>query len=243
MRQVLEQWTAEVLADVYRFAPRRGKGWANRKDTYFVGKFRMEHDPKDGFHLGDCRNVRDCRVIEFLLPILYSEKCKRLSIIMVNTMFGALSGTRPVRWGRLIQELVEKSIPHIGKKPSPLSPYLLHLYQQNGCVNEAKENAITIAEDDVVFKLGPNVELTEAGTEESLSDPAIHEPSPAARIPEVRRVATPQPWTEAGPSRELHWRDIDLSSFEYPETPLKRVREELTHLQNHYFQLEHITEE
>ena len=141
---------------------------------------------------------------------------------MANTIFGALSGTRPVNWGRLIQELVEKSIPHIGKKPSPLSPYILHLYQRNGCVKE-EEDALTIAEDEIIYKLGSEVELTEAGMEESSSDPAVPKPPPTVPTPNVRRAATPQPQTEASPSREPHWRDIDLSSFEYLETPFKRV--------------------
>ena len=105
----------------------------------------MKHDLKDGFHPGDCQNPKERRVIEFLFPILYPEKSKKLSITMANTIFGALFGNRPVRWGRLIHDLVEKSIPHIGKKPSPLSSYILHLYQRNGCVNEAEEDAITIA--------------------------------------------------------------------------------------------------
>ena len=61
-----------------------------------MGKFRIEHDPKDGFHPGDCKNPREHRVVEFLLPILYPEKPKRLSITMANTIFGALFGTRPV---------------------------------------------------------------------------------------------------------------------------------------------------
>jgi hypothetical protein len=60
---------------------------------------------------------------------------------------------------------VEKSIPHIGNKPSPLSPYILHLYQHNGCVNEAKEDALAIAEDEVTYKMGLEIEITEAGTE------------------------------------------------------------------------------
>jgi hypothetical protein len=128
MRQDPEQWMAEVWAYVYGVAPRKGEGWASRKDTFFVGKFRAKQDPKDGFYLVDCRNPRERRVIEFLLPVLYPEKPKRLSITMANTIFGALSKKRPVNWRRLIQELVEKSIPHIGKKPSPLSPYILHLY-------------------------------------------------------------------------------------------------------------------
>ena len=66
MRQDLEQWTAKVWTDVYGFAPRKGEGWASWKDTYFVGKFRAEHDPKDGFYPVDCKNPRECRVIEFL---------------------------------------------------------------------------------------------------------------------------------------------------------------------------------
>ena len=63
MRQVPEQWTTEVWVDVYGFSPRKGEGWANWKDTYFVGKFSTEHDPKDGFHPGDCRNPRKRKVI------------------------------------------------------------------------------------------------------------------------------------------------------------------------------------
>ena len=63
---------------------------------------------------------------------------------MANTIFGAFSGARPVNLGRLIEELVEKSIPHIGTKPLPLSPYLLHLYQQNRCVNKMEEDVMTL---------------------------------------------------------------------------------------------------
>jgi hypothetical protein len=79
-----------------------------------VGKFRVDHDPKGGFHPRNFRNNRERRVIEFILPILSPEKPKRLSITMANTLFEAMSGFWPVNWGRLIQEYVEKSIPHIG---------------------------------------------------------------------------------------------------------------------------------
>jgi hypothetical protein len=54
---------------------------------------------------------------------------------MANTMFGAMSGVRLVNWESLIQEYMEKSLPHIGRKPSFISPYILHLYQQYGCIN------------------------------------------------------------------------------------------------------------
>ena len=83
---------------------------------------------------------------------------------MANTLFGAMSGVRPVNWGRIMQEYVEKSLPHIGRKPSFLSSYILHLYQHHGCVNEAEEDMLTIAKDEVVYKLDLEVEVAETGT-------------------------------------------------------------------------------
>lgn len=94
--------------------------------------------------------------------------------------------------------------PHIGKKPSPLSPYILHLYQQNGSVNEAEENALTIAEDEVAYKLGPEIKPTEAGIEESLSDPTVLELPHALPTPDSRKTTAPQFRDEASPSKEPH---------------------------------------
>ena len=34
----------------------------------------------------------------------------------------------------------------------------------HGCVNEAEEDMLTIAEDKVVYKLGPDVEIAKTGT-------------------------------------------------------------------------------
>ena len=151
-----------------------------------------------------------------------------------------MSGARPVNWGTLIQEYVEKSIPHIGRKPSFLSPYILHLYQHHGCINEEEEDMLTIAEDEVVYKITPEVEVPETGTEDS-SDTAVPEPPPVLSPPKVRKPTSPPARQEAGPSREVPWKDIDLSTFEFPEAPFKRVRVELMELQNQYFQMEHIT--
>ena len=123
MWQDPEKWTAEAWAEVYGFMPRKGEGWASRKDSLHVGKFRGDHNPKDGFHPGNYRNPRERRIIEFIMPILSPEKPKRLSITMAITIFGAISGVRLVNWARLIQEYVEKSIPHIGRK-NPLSSLL-----------------------------------------------------------------------------------------------------------------------
>jgi len=50
LRQDPKKWTTEVWAKVYGFSPRNDEGWANWKDNLYVGKFRKEHDPKEGFH-------------------------------------------------------------------------------------------------------------------------------------------------------------------------------------------------
>ena len=98
---------------------------------------------------------------------------------MANTLYGAMSGARPVNWGKLIHQYVEKSIPHIGRKPSYLSPYILHLYQHYDCFTGEDEDLWTIAADEVVYKLGPETEMAETGTEDS-SNHAVrkHLPSP-----------------------------------------------------------------
>ena len=125
---------------------------------------------------------------------------------------------------------MDKSFPYIVRKPSFLSPCILHLYQQYGCINEVEEDALTIAEDEVVYKLGPEVKIRGAGTKESLEDLVVPEPPPFASVPKTRRAATPQPRQEVGPNREQPSKDIDLSNFELPKIAFQRVRAELTHM-------------
>ena len=47
---------------------------ANRTDLYIEGKFRDDADPKDGFSVRDCRDARERRVLEFLVPIVHPDK-------------------------------------------------------------------------------------------------------------------------------------------------------------------------
>jgi hypothetical protein len=111
-----------------------------------------------------------------------------------------MSGVWPVNRGRLIQEYVEWNIPFIGRKPSFLSPYILHLYKHYECITGAEEDTLQIAEDEAAYKLGPEVTQGESGSEESSEEPAALEPAlpdpvPAptpvsARVPETRRVPT-----------------------------------------------------
>ena len=201
--------------------------------SLFARKFRADPDPKDGFHPGNCQNVRERRVLEFLLPILNPNKAKRISLTMANTQFGAMSGVRPVNWGILIHELIEKSLPHIGRIPSFLSPFILHLYQQFDCFTDEEEDLLTIATDEVTYKLKLEAEVEDTWTETS-SDPVVVEEPPTSLIPSFWKPTSPlppPPHPEARPSREASWRDLDLSASEFLENPFKQIHVKLADLQ------------
>ena len=121
----------------------------------FAGKFKGEVDPKEGLHPANCRNPRERRVLGFLMPILNPEKPKRITLTMANTMFGAMSEVRPMNWGVLIHEVVAWAIPHIGRKLSYLSPFILHLYNHYECITIDEEDLLTIASEEVAYKLHP----------------------------------------------------------------------------------------
>ncbi len=79
-------------------------------DGLAAGKFKGEIDPKEGLHPANCVNPREGRMIEFMMPILNPQKPKRVTLTVANTLFGALSGVRPLNWGVIIHEIVARSI-------------------------------------------------------------------------------------------------------------------------------------
>ena len=90
-----QMWTAKLWRDTYDF-PSVGAGLANRMDSYIEGWFMHQVDPKDGYAIGDCRNGRQRRVLEFLVPIVHPDKPTRVTITIGNTIFRALDGGREV---------------------------------------------------------------------------------------------------------------------------------------------------
>ena len=211
-------------------------------------KFRGNNDLKEGFHLGNCRSKRERRVLEFLLPILNPDKPKRISLTMANTLFGAMSGSRPVNWGLLIHEVVAKALPNIGKKLSFLSPFIFHLYQQYELLLPEEEDMLTIAVDEVTYKLHPK-----AGETETSSDPIVPDAPPSSLgspQPLPRPVSPPPPshppspppsyHPEAGPSQEATWRNVDPFGWDFLDNPFRRVQEGLEELHHQYSRLEHI---
>ena len=86
-----EEWTAGVWREVYDFLP-GGGGMANRTDQYIEGKFRNDADPKDGFPVRECRNARERRVLEFLVPIVHPDKPTQVTRTLGIPYLGLLAG-------------------------------------------------------------------------------------------------------------------------------------------------------
>ena len=68
-------------------------------DKYVDGKFSIQINPKDGYIIADCVDPRERRVLEFVVLIIYLEKPNRITVMVANTIFGALNGVRKVSWG------------------------------------------------------------------------------------------------------------------------------------------------
>src|ERR1700738_2156101 len=126
------------------------------------------------------------------------------TLTMANTLFGAMSRVRPLNWGLIIHEVVGRALPNVGHKPSFLSPFILHLYQHFDCITAEEEDMLTIAADEVTYKLHPEVGDLET---ETSSDPIVPEaPPPSLGSPPPTRQRPisppPSPHPETGPSRE-----------------------------------------
>ena len=88
-------WTTELWRDTYNF-PSGSAGLSNRMEGYIEGRFIHQVDPKDGYSVGDCRNNKQRRLLEFLVSIVHSDKPTQVTITIGNTIFGALDGGREV---------------------------------------------------------------------------------------------------------------------------------------------------
>ena len=173
VRQAPEKWTAKEWRKVYNFE-RGGEGMASRTDRFIDGMFSGKVNPKDGYAVADCRDPRVRRLLEFLVPLLYPEKPTRVTITVGNTIFGALSGERPVDWGVVVKDVVQRLLSGMGKsKATPICPYIFHLYHAHELLltNEKKEYRI----QEALVK--HNVELDEDDDPASLANPEEKESS------------------------------------------------------------------
>ena len=104
------------------------------------GKFLHDVNPKDGFPVRKCRNDREHRVLEFLVPIVHPDKPTRVTRTLENTIFGALDGDRPIDWAKIFIDLVLRLVFGAGEiKPIPICSFLYHLYEKQGLLTEDEE--------------------------------------------------------------------------------------------------------
>ena len=102
---------------------------ASRTYRFIDGKFSACVNPKDGFAVLECKDLRARRVLEFLVPLLYSEKPTRVTITVGNTIFGALSGERPIDWRHVMKDVVQRLFVGMGRsKATPLCSYVFHIH-------------------------------------------------------------------------------------------------------------------
>ena len=165
VRQAPEKWTAKEWRKVYGFR-RGGEGMASQTDRFIDGMFSGRVNPKDGYAVVDCKDLRVKRVLEFLVPLLYPEKPMRVTITVGNTIFRALFGERPVDWGIVVKDLVQRILSGMGKsKATPICPYIFHLYHSHELLLPEEKKEYRIEEALVKH----NVESEE---EEELGSPA-----------------------------------------------------------------------
>ena len=142
VRQAPEKWTTKEWRKVYGFA-REEEGMASRTNRFIDCKFSGRVNPKDGYAVVDCKEPRARKVLEFMVPLLYPEKPTRVTITMGNTIFGALSGERPVDWGVVVKDLVQRLLTGMGRsKATPICPYVFHLYHSHELLLLAEEYRI-----------------------------------------------------------------------------------------------------
>ena len=90
-------------------------------------------------------------MLEFMMPILNPKKPKRITLTMANTLFDALSGVRPVNWGLIIHDIIERGLPLIGRKPSYLSPFIMHFYACFECTTTDEDDMLISAKDENTY--------------------------------------------------------------------------------------------
>ena len=124
-----------------------GEGMGSRTDRFIDGMFSGRVNPKDGYAVADCKDPRVKRVLEFLVPLLYPEEPTRVTITVGNTIIGALSGERPVDWGIVVKDLVQRLLSGMEKsKATPICPYIFHLYHSHELVLPAEKKEYRIQE-------------------------------------------------------------------------------------------------
>ena len=208
-------WTADLWRDVYNF-PEGGAELANRMDGYIEGRFIHQVDPKDGYPVRDCRNDRQHRVLEFLVPIVHPDKPTWVTITIGNMIFRALDGGREVDWRVVFRDLAQRLAKEVGKpKPTPICPFLFHLYDSHGLLTEEEDLDYRTAKELAGYRITPNPDSRSESEDEGWTNTPATSPS-------WRSQCGPQ--TGGGQTPTKHHRDRYLSGQEARGADLNRIK-------------------
>ena len=88
---------------------------------------------------------------------MHLDKPTRVTRTIGNTIFGAISGERLVDWAIIFMELVNRLVGGAGKtKPTPICPFLYHLYESKGLLTEDEETDYTTAQELNRYRITPD---------------------------------------------------------------------------------------
>ena len=150
-------------------------------------------DPKDGYSVEDCRNNRQRRLLEFLVPIVHLDKPNRVTITIGNMIFGALDGGREVDWGVVFRDLAHKLAKGVGKpKPTLICPFFFHLYEGQGLLTADEELDYRMAKEMAGYRITLDLD-SRPGTDDDEVVPTptpLPRPEPSSRTPNWRRKST-----------------------------------------------------
>ena len=212
---------------------------AGRTDRWINGKFRSPINSKDGHFVEDCVDPRERRILEFVVPIIYPEKPKHVTKVVGNTIFGSLSGEYVVNWGQVIQEVVGRLVSHLEKgKPSPISPFLFHLYSRNECLKDEEIDVIEAARK--YLELGISLETVMLSEEEGSEhrSPSLRMQTHAIGTSSSGRLKHTYRSPEGSPKiQNPDWRSRMTSKSD----PFWRVFDNLEQLRLQYHNLDTIT--
>ena len=162
-------------------------------EGYHEGCFIHQVGPKDGYSVGDCRNNRQRRLLEFIVPIVHPDKPTWVTITIGNTIFGALDGGREVDWGVVFRDLAQRLAKGVGKPKSiPICPFLFHLYKGQGLLTGDKELNYQTAKEMAGYQITPNPDSRPGSDNEGAAPTPAPLPvlEPPVRTPNRRRKST-----------------------------------------------------
>ena len=108
---------------------------------------------------------------------MHPDKPTQVTRTLAYTIFGALTGGKPVDWAKILMDLVNRLVGGAGKtKPTPICPFLYHLYESQELLTEDEETNYQAAQELTRYRITPDKDAE--SDEESEGVQVITVPAP-----------------------------------------------------------------